>query len=110
MDEREEEEEAEEGTAAARENYDEDASSVTSSGFMSLAANLAEARLGGEAAGGAGQSGSDADLDMDYIINEADVALRQALQAQGLVVGGADTQERLTEFVTDSLRTTQYAL
>lgn len=53
---------------------------------------------------------TDADLDMDFVINEADAALRQALQAQGLVVGGADTQDRLTEFVTDSLRTTQYVV
>ena len=111
----------------------DDASSVTSSGFMSLAAILAEARLGEETAAAGvshavvccllplpvphanvprltyavGCKSTDADMDMDVIINEADAALRQALQAQGLVVGGADTQERLTEFVTDSLRTTQ---
>ncbi len=58
-------------------------------------------------ASGRGVQSADPVLDMDFIINEADAALRQALQAQGLVVGGADTQDRLTEFVTDSLRTTQ---
>ncbi len=97
-------EDADGSADAESEGEADDASSVTSSGFMSLAANLAEARLGEDT--GAAAS-ADADLDMDFIINEADAALRQALQAQGLVVGGADTQERLTEFVTDSLRTTQ---
>ena len=87
--------------AAGGGGYIDDTSSVTSSGFGSLAANLAEARLGGAGAD------LDADLDMEYVIGEADAALRHALQANGLVVGGADTQGRLEDFVTDSLRTTQ---
>ena len=34
------------------------------------------------------------------------LVLRRALGAEGLVVGGVDTQERLTEFATDALKTT----
>ena len=89
------------GADAGGGGYIDDTSSVTSSGFGSLAANLAEARMSGAGAD------LDADLDMEYVIGEADAALRHALQANGLVVGGADTQGRLEEFVTDSLRTTQ---
>ena len=66
---------------------------MSSSGFGSLAAGLAEARREGEAAVEEGE------IDMDAVMGEADAALRAALQAQGLVVGGADTQERLADFV-----------
>ena len=87
------------GTKPLPPGYED--SLVSSSGFGSLAAGLAEARREGEAAVEEGE------IDMDAVMGEADAALRAALQAQGLVVGGADTQERLADFVQDSLRTTQ---
>ena len=44
------------------------------------------------------------------VMEQADAALRHALQSDGLVVGGNDTQERLANFVTSSLNASQVTL
>jgi hypothetical protein len=45
---------------------------------------------------------------MEQVMAAADEALRHALQADGLVVGGNDTQERLASFVTEGLNASQH--